>query len=995
MTPRLPVGVFFALFTVSGFAGLIYQSIWSHYLKLFLGHAAYAQTLVLAIFMGGMALGSWLVSRYTHRIRNLLMGYAIAELGIGLLAVVFHKVFLAATGWAFDLVLPTLGASGVDAFKWALASLLILPASVLLGTTFPLMTAGILRLYPQAGGRALSMLYFTNSFGAAIGVLASGFVLINRFGLPGTVLTAGMVNVALALVVWAIARNLDVQPAPVPAGPAAGAPGPARSTLAGTILLLAFATGAASFIYEITWIRMLTLGLGASTHAFEVMLAAFILAMSLGAFWFRNRINHLRDDLGWLAGLLFAKALLAVYAVWIYGDALGLVQWMMKAVARTDEGYVLSTIAGLAVSMLVMFPAAFCAGMTLPLATHVLTSRGLGESAIGRVYGANTAGCILGAAFATHFGMESFGVKGVTGMGALLDVAAGALVLALTMPTAQRQRAAVPAAVALAVGLAGFITADLDLHRMASGIYRHGQFLDADTRIPFHRDGKTATISVVVESGGTMSIRTNGKPDASLQRNPALQPSVDEETVLLAAALPLAMKPDAKIVANIGFGSGLTTHTLLASPRVVQVDSIEIERMMIEGARHLMPANRRAYEDPRSNIHIEDAKTFFASAGRRYDIIISEPSNPWVSGVSTLFSEEFYAHVRRYLADDGLLVQWVQGYEIDAELLSTVFKALGRQFNDYVVYNVGQVDLLVIAVAKGEVPALTEGALRMPALADDLRRLGLVQLRDLETLRIGGRKALEPYFMQSPYPANSDFFPILDQLAPRAMFRRSNALPLLRLREDLLPIMEMADGDWRVPVSRLSVPGKVRPRRIALAEEGAEAMLLAINGKVEEMRLIRPEQRVAPLVVHGMLSDCRAAQADWMTAVTEVARVSVPFLGRDDVAAFLKRLRESPCGRSLAEPHARRLALLEAINDRDRDALRRHSEYLVQHAPVAGERAYYLGAAVLANVSSGRADVAMALAREHLRHLPPGEREQIALKVALTQASWAMRAARR
>ena len=176
MTTRLPVSVFFALFTISGFAGLIYQSIWSHYLKLFLGHAAYAQTLVLAIFMGGMALGSWLVSRYTGRIANLLLGYAFAELGIGLLAIVFHAVFISATGWAFDSVLPSLGSPfAVDVFKWTLASVLIIPASVLLGTTFPLMSAGIIRLYPQDSGRALSMLYFTNSLGAAFGVLASGF----------------------------------------------------------------------------------------------------------------------------------------------------------------------------------------------------------------------------------------------------------------------------------------------------------------------------------------------------------------------------------------------------------------------------------------------------------------------------------------------------------------------------------------------------------------------------------------------------------------------------------------------------------------------------------------------------------------------------------------------------------------------------------------------------------------------------------------------------
>ena len=147
MTHRVPIQVFFTLFTISGFAGLIYESIWSHYLKLFLGHAAYAQTLVLAIFMGGMAIGAWLVSRFTLRIRNLLLGYAIAELGIGILAILFHRVFQATTGWALDSLFPAMGGTAaLDIVKWTIASALILPASLLLGTTFPLLSAGVIRL---------------------------------------------------------------------------------------------------------------------------------------------------------------------------------------------------------------------------------------------------------------------------------------------------------------------------------------------------------------------------------------------------------------------------------------------------------------------------------------------------------------------------------------------------------------------------------------------------------------------------------------------------------------------------------------------------------------------------------------------------------------------------------------------------------------------------------------------------------------------------------
>ena len=138
------------IFTASGFAGLIYESIWSHYLKLFLGHAAYAQTLVLAIFMGGMALGAWGCSRISARWRDLLLAYAIIEALVGLAALAFHAVFVAVTEYSFAHVIPAIGnPAAVQAFKWTLAAVLILPQSVLLGMTFPLMSAGVVRVRPE------------------------------------------------------------------------------------------------------------------------------------------------------------------------------------------------------------------------------------------------------------------------------------------------------------------------------------------------------------------------------------------------------------------------------------------------------------------------------------------------------------------------------------------------------------------------------------------------------------------------------------------------------------------------------------------------------------------------------------------------------------------------------------------------------------------------------------------------------------------------------
>src|SRR5262245_49212081 len=273
------LGLLFAVFTLSGFAGLIYESIWSHYLKLFLGHAGYAQTLVLAIFMGGMAIGAWLAGRYSHNWRNLLASYAATEAVIGMGALVFHEVFVAVTEAAFDHILPALGSPfSAAAAKWTLAAALILPQSILLGMTFPLMSGGVIRRYPGTPGASLAMLYFCNSLGAALGVLASGFFLIGRIGLPGTIATAGLINILVALIVWLLIKG-RAEAVAVSAG-AQRQPDLSRFALA--MLAAAFVTGTASFLYEMAWIRGLSMVLGSSTHSFELMLSAFILGLAFG-----------------------------------------------------------------------------------------------------------------------------------------------------------------------------------------------------------------------------------------------------------------------------------------------------------------------------------------------------------------------------------------------------------------------------------------------------------------------------------------------------------------------------------------------------------------------------------------------------------------------------------------------------------------------------------------------------------------------------------------
>ncbi|MSP98436.1 MAG: hypothetical protein EXR29_14715 [Betaproteobacteria bacterium] len=662
--PRVPRGAYYALFTLSGFAGLIYESLWSHYLKLFLGHAAYAQTLVLALFMGGMALGSWWCSRTSGRWANLLRGYAIAEALIGVAALLFHPVFVAAVDASHSIVLPALGhVTAAAAYKWLLASALILPQSVLLGMTFPLMSAGLIRRYPAAPGSSLATLYFTNSFGAAAGVLASGFMMIETLGLPGTMQAAGAINLLLAAVVWGLAHKPETPMADSPSGPPDSADLESRGPSAGyarwnLFLVIAALTGAASFVYEIGWIRMLSLVLGSSTHSFELMLSAFMLGLAFGGLWVRTRIDALADPIRFLAIVQIAMGLLALATVPLYGEMFGIMQSVMKALAKTDSGYTLFLLSSHGIALTIMFPATFCAGMTLPLITYALLRAGHGERSIGAVYAAHTLGCIAGVFLAAHVGMPLLGLKGLISAGAAIDIVLG-LVLLWRLGESPWLRYATAAVAALAFG--GVLAAvPLDNYKMASGVFRRGDlYSPRDAQLLSHQDGKTATVSLV-DFGTDRSLRTNGKSDGAVNMDPAGPRISDEVTMTLTAALPLAYVPGARRAAVIGIGTGLTTHTLLGSRALESVDTIEIEPAMATASRRFAPRNSNAFADPRSHIVFEDAKTFFSTHNRKYDIIISEPSNPWVSGVASLFTTEFYRHVQRYLQPGGVLVQWFQ-----------------------------------------------------------------------------------------------------------------------------------------------------------------------------------------------------------------------------------------------------------------------------------------------------------------------------------------------
>ena len=895
---------YFLIFAISGAAGLIYESIWTHYLKLFLGHAAYAQTLVLVIFMGGMAIGSALSARFGHHIGNALLAYAVVEGLIGLAAIVFHPLYTGSVNYVYDSVFPTLPTDGIYVLKWSLAAVLILPQSILLGATFPLMSAGILRRFPQRPGRSLAFLYFNNSIGAAVGVLLSGYVFIPTLGLPGTIQLAGVLNISLAAgVAWLSRQDGRSQQ---------------QSTLfadANTVIkadallwlmvLIAAGTGAASFMYEIAWIRMLSMVLGSTTHAFELMLSAFILGLAIGGFAIRYVIDKLQSPLKTLALIQLAMGSLAATTLFIYGGAFDIMGYTVRNLDKIEANYWLFNVICHGIALLVMLPATICAGMTLPLITYHLIHTQHGESAIGNVYASNTLGAICGIVLTIQWLLPKAGLKALVLTGAGLDIVLGMVILSFLMARRQflitRLSITVTPALAIFAGIA--LLVQLDPLAMASGVYTTGE-IRRNREMIFLQDGKTSSISFF-RNDDYLAIATNGKIEAAISDRELAK---DEPTMILLGLLPLALHPHPETVATIGIGSGLTSHSVLLSSTPKRVDTIEIEPAMVAAAQLFGDRVKNTFADPRSNIHIEDAKAFFTTQGKQYDVIISEPSNPWISGVAGLFSKEFYRHVGRYLAKDGMLVQWIHLYHIDLEQIASVVKALAPEFNDYEIYALNLSDIAIVATKKGQVPALQATIFQQPNVAQQLQRLGIYTTDDLAIRQLGSKQQLEKFFAHFSAPANSDFAPYLDYAAAHSRFLQASATNLLDLSFIPKATRQFVGATPQV------LPGKTIGENFHLPI--AESIVLSQQWQNKNY--------------DDLNSTCtaRPQALSWMQQVHHHADLTLPYFSDGETQAVWQHLQQSPCLAYLSTISIHWLRLYSALSNGDPATVIEHAAQL-------------------------------------------------------------------
>jgi spermidine synthase len=969
----------YTLFLFSGFSGLIYESIWTHYMKLFLGSAAYAQTLVLIIFMGGMALGSWAMGKYSSRVPNLILGYAIVEGLIGLLAIVFHWVFVGVIDFSYFTVIPKLHSPILlMMYKWGLAGLLILPQTILLGATFPLMSAGVLRLYADKPGRTLATLYFTNSLGAVAGVLASGYLLIGLVGLPGTIRTAGYINLLIAIAAWLIDKYCFQTPAvPVYQKPRQGV---LSQRVFVAFLACSGLTGTASFMYEIGWIRMLSLVLGSSTHAFELMLSAFILGLALGGYWIKKRVDGMADPVKTLGIIQITMGTFALATLLLYGQTFNLMGYVMTALSRTEQGYFFFNLFSQTLAMIIMLPATICAGMTLPVITYCLLERGYGEGAIGKTYAMNTIGAIIGVLIGVQLVMPLFGVKYVILIGALIDMSLGLVLLWYARAKLSEKSWAV-----VTVTLAGFVLisalwVQFDVNKMASGVFRTGKVKQNEkVEIVFHKDGKTASVDVIKREKFYI-ISTNGKPDGSVGIGQNI--ADDELTQILTGALAWGMNDKAKTAATIGVGTGMTGSILLATDTLQSVDTVEIESAMLEGARGLGARVSNIFNDPRSHIYIDDAKAFFTNQNKKYDIIVSEPSNPWVSGVAGLFSKEFYRLIRNYLTEDGILVQWIHLYEIGTPLVASVMQALSESFEDYAIYGTDDMNIVIIAGKRVQGKRPSERLFQIPAMVKELNRVNIYSLQDLHIRYLGNKNVLDPLFNSYSITPNSDFFPVLDLNAVRDRFIGSSAMELTAsLRRSPVPLLEVLNQELP-PSSNLPVSKSVYFSPSQDARQ-AQAIYGYFGGPGPD-----PYSKTDPLLLDGesaklvgsvrtINGQCRLNDIyeSWLPDMLKLISDTAPYLSPRQMEVIWKDIETSRCYGGLSGVARDWLGVYKAVSYRDYGKALQYSKKLLPangaHIKPSFTNNYLVMVALWSHIALNEKKEAASLAKQYENPNPP------------------------
>ncbi len=775
-------------FFLSGASGLVFQVIWSRLFSLVFGTTTLALSTVLTAFMAGLALGSWLAGRWADRLGDPLRAYALAEAGIGLFALLLPLVvgtFGGLNRWAYQTFPDSYLMLALVRFS-ASAALIVLPTT-LMGATLPLLSRYFVSTEAEHArvGIRVGTLYAVNTFGAVLGTFAGGFILLPRLGLSTTNTVAASTNLALAALVLLaylirarrerrgqlvevdqeVSELLEtVRPDPpvVPLVP------PRARRLA----LAAFAfSGGAAMVYQVVWSRVLAMNIGSSVYSFSIVLMTFLIGLAGGAAVIGRLSQRSRNPVG----LLAINHLLIVVFVgvsYLLMDKLPFVYLYLIKGSKMQADAVLWR--QFLLTALIMAPATFALGGVFPLTIRIAASGldSVGKD-VGTAYSINTIGAIVGSFLA------GFVVIPILQMQLGLFVATStnlvlAGLLAAVAPWPRRRQIGVGAVAALLIAVAPMIPR-WNLYMLSVGLFRPSVARDAlnqggtwtKPELVYYQDGLSTTVSVEQWSEEHFSLKNNGKVDASTGDDMPTQITVGLLPILVHPQVP-GLKPK---VLLIGYASGVTAGAVLQYP-VRHLDVVELEPSIMIASRFFEHVNHRPLHDKRTRVIADDGRNFLSATARRYDVIINEPSNPWITGVSNLFTRDYFRIAKNRLEPGGIFCTWAQTYEIAPRRIKSIYKAFTEVFPHVYVFSATSLSSDTFIVGSLRELRLDVRKLRrafaIPSVKQEMRRAKLDGPDDLLALSLLGPKGVRSFVVGAK--TNTDDNALVEFAAPRDLY---------------------------------------------------------------------------------------------------------------------------------------------------------------------------------------------------------------------------------
>ncbi len=802
--------VLLALF-LSGLAGLMHEVVWAKLLANLTGSTAKAHAVVLGVFMGGLALGAVLFGKRSDKRERPLMVYVVLEILIGLYCIALPWLTGIAGAMYESVAAATFEQAGLKTVLRLVLSLgVITVPAVMMGGTLPVLARYLVQEVAQTR-KAVASLYALNNIGAVIGSGLAGFYLLPQFGIYGSLVAASSLNFIAAAMVWlADSRTtMSAQPSEHETPPTEHY---TRGQFSATLWALALA-GFAAMGYEIVYLRIIALGLGSSTFSFTVMLMCFITGIGLGSGVIS--LVNVRKPLALLAlsqfGVIITVAL-STYVVehlpyWVSSMRTELLVWsddptVMLADAEKPYGFerFLTGQALICFAMLIL--PTMLIGMGFPLVSQIQarSAASIGGT-VGSTYAWNTIGNVLGVTVTSLFLMPNLGIDGALHFNLGLNMAAALLLLfaATEIPLAQRATtlAATLGVLAFyAVGLSHWHTTlnhaegHLRLRRpLPSGLednelvrsrypatsfeaWKRKHIRDNDPKKDgwdefYLQEDADATV-MGVRRDRNAAIYINSKGDASTG-------PLDMITFVLSGHIPMLFLPDAKDVMVIGHGSGVTTGAMSLHPSVERIDVVEISKAVLDADYLFKPFNHQVLDNPKTHVYQDDARTFLRTVPRKYDLIVSQPSNPWIAGIGSLFTDDFYRDCKARLNPGGVMMVWFHHYEQSNETIELIVRTINSEFPHVEAFMTVESDVICLASLEPLRPdfARMEERFDVPAIRQDLARVTCFNLATLFAYH--GASPSHFRALSGVGPLNTDDHQLLEYKGARNMFLGRNA----------------------------------------------------------------------------------------------------------------------------------------------------------------------------------------------------------------------------